>query len=63
MTAVSNSRRGALLNAYVTRRPCDLRRLPLGPPLGLTPTKRCPEKPGKSNLLLTREYIGIEIVL
>ena len=36
MTSVSNSRRCALMNAYLTRIPCDLRRLPIGPPLVLT---------------------------
>lgn len=40
MTAVSNSRRCVLMNAYLTRTPCDLRRLPIGPPLVLTTTPK-----------------------
>lgn len=40
MTAVSNSPRWVLMNAYFTRLPCDLHRLPMGPPLVLTTTSK-----------------------
>lgn len=50
MTAVSNSQRWVLMNAYFTRIPCDLRRFPIGSPLVLTTTKWCPLKPGKSRM-------------
>lgn len=40
MTAVSNSLRCALMNAYFTRIPCDLRRLPVDPPLVLATTQK-----------------------
>jgi hypothetical protein len=40
MTAASHSRRCALMNAYVARIPCDLRRLLIGHPLVLTTTQK-----------------------
>lgn len=40
MTAVSSSRRCALMNAYLHRISCDLRRLPIDPPLVLTTTPK-----------------------
>ena len=45
MTAVSHSRRCALMNAYFSRIPCDLRRLPMGPPPVLTTPPKVSVKP------------------